>query len=175
MKKMFCIICVMVFVCAMAITAVWAQDKKPDATKQAAAMPDAKDSAEFSKKADLFIQIASYGEANKDPLILISAVKLLDSLPFDGISKPGQDGKSGAKYDRVALLGQAKQYAAGDEELLAVIAKVQEPPEKTAVRGHGGHGGHHYGYYDRPHHRRHFDCTWFRVCHHHGGCNMVCR
>jgi len=58
----------------------------------------------------------------------------------------------------VALLGQAKQYATGDEELLAVIAKVQEPPEKTAVRGHHGYYG---GYYDRPYHHRHFDCTWF--------------
>jgi len=74
----------------MAVTGVWAQDKKPVAAKQGATALDAKENAEFSKKADLFIQIVSYGEANKDPLILLSAVKLLDSLPFDGIAKPAR-------------------------------------------------------------------------------------
>jgi hypothetical protein len=174
MKKIMCIMCLAMFVCAVGFTAVWAQDKKPEAKQEAAKPLDAKEQVEYSKKVGLFYEVVAYGEAQKDPLVMISAVKLLDDLPFGGIAKPGTDEKNPARYDRVALLDQAKQYAAGDTELLAVIAKVQDPPEKTAVRGHGrGHGG-HYGYYDRPQHRRHWGCTWFEHCRH-GRCEMVCR
>ena len=112
-------------------------------------------------------------------------MKLLDGLPFAGIAKPGEDGKTGARYDRTDLLKQAKEYATGDEELLTVIAKVQDPPEKTAVRGHFGPPGPPpppgfggppgpWGYYDRPYHRRHYSCVWEPICRH-GHCDWICR
>ncbi len=172
MKKAVCIVWLMVFMCAVSFTAVWAQEKKPDTKPTATKTLDPKESAEFSKKVGLFYQVVSYGEAQKDPLVILTAVKLLDDLPFAGIAKPGKDEKTVTRYDRVALLDEAKQFAAGDDELLAVIAKVQEPPQKTEVRGHGR--GHDYGYYDRPHHRRHYECTWMNVCRHRH-CDWVCR
>jgi hypothetical protein len=170
MKKTLLILLAMVFVCTLSFAGAWAQDKKPEAKKEAAATMDAKEKAIFSKKVGLFYQLVAYGEAQKDPLVLLNAVKVLDDLPFKGIAKPGQDEKTGARYDRTILLNEAKEFAAGDNELLAVIAKVEEPPEKTAVRGHHGY----HGYYDRPHHRRHYECVWFEVCRH-GRCDWVCR
>ncbi|MHC1727849.1 MAG: hypothetical protein AB9866_17910 [Syntrophobacteraceae bacterium] len=191
MKKTACIILSLALVFAVSFTAVWAQEKKVENQQVTAAAPDDKEKAEFTKKVDLFYQVVSLGEAQKDPLVLITAVKLLDSLPFKGVVKDsvkeGQDPKDAPRYDRVALLNQAKELAAGDKELLAVIAKVQEPPEKTEVRrhgrhhgGHGGHRGHggwhggHHGYYVRHHHPRFYGCTWLYLCGY-GGCDWVCR
>jgi hypothetical protein len=128
MKKNLWFICLIVFVCILSSTDVWVQEKKTD----------------YSKEVDLFIQVLSYGQAQKDPLIMISAVRMLDALPFDSITVEGSD----ARYERAALLNQAKEYASGDQEMLAMIDKSQE--EKVAVRGH--HGGHHGSYHHRPHH-----------------------
>jgi hypothetical protein len=184
MKKTLWLICLSVFMVAVSFAAVGAAEKAPEMKPEVVKTLDAKEQAEFSKKVDLFIQAASLGEDMKDPLILVSAVKMLDDLPFDGIAKPGTDEKNPARFERKALLDQAKKYAAGDSELLAVIAKVETPPLKTAVRGH--HGGYHDRYYDRGgyrdrydyyeprHYRRHYGCTWFQFCGHHG-CRMVCR
>lgn len=184
MKKTLWLICVSIFMVVFSFAVVGAEEKKPDMEKEVVKSMDAKDKAEYAKKADLFIQTATAGEDMKDPTILVAAVKMLDDLPFKAIAKPGKDQKNPAFYDRKALLDQAKKYAAGDSELLAVIAKVETPPLKTAVRGpHGGYhdryfdGGRHHDrwdYYRPRHHRRHFDCTWFQVCRH-GYCNMVCR
>lgn len=169
MKRIMCIICLTMFVCGMSFSMLWAEDAKPEAAKPM----DAKEKADYSKKVGLFYQVVNYGETQKDPLVMLGAVKLLDNLPFGGVTKPGTDEKSGVKYDRVALLNQAKEYAAGDTELLAVIAKVEVPPEKTAVRGHGDRfgGG---GYYDRPRHHRQWRCVWVQHCRH-GRCEWVCR
>lgn len=162
MKKNLSIVCLLVFMTTLSFSLVWAGEKKADAKA-----PDAKQKAELSKKADLFVQVVTYGEEQKDPVIMVSAVKMLDELPFKGIEKPGD--KSGAVYNRDAILNQAKEFAAGDTEMLAVIAKVQDAPETADVRHHRGHrdrfghgrdyhGGHHY--YERRHHDRYWDCTW---------------
>jgi hypothetical protein len=184
MKKVLMLFSVSLVMVAFSFTAVCAEEKKPVMEKEVVKTMDAKEKAEASKKVDLFVQTASAGENMKDPVILVAAVKMLDDLPFKAIAKPGTDEKKPAFFDRKAMLDQAKQFAAGDTELLAVIAKVETPPEKTAVRGF--HGGYHDRYYDhgrpydrydyyRPrHHRRHYDCTWFQVCRH-GYCQMVCR
>jgi hypothetical protein len=181
MKKTLWFISLIIFVCASSLTMVWAEEKKPVVKKEAAPILNAKEKAEYSKKVDLFIQLASYGETNKDPLVTLSAVKMLDELPFTGIVKPGEPEKGGARYEREALLNQAKQFAADDQELLAVIAKVQNPPEKIAVRGRhdgrGDYGGRDFGpghYYGRPHHERNYGCNWIRICRH-GDCNLICR
>ncbi len=183
MKKLLCIVWVMALICAVSFTVVGAQEKKPEAKKDAVVMPDAKEQAEVAKKVELFYEVVSYAEAQKNPLIMVSAVKLLDDISFSGIVKPGQDEKTGAKYDRTGLLKQAKDWAAGDNELLAVIAKVQDPPEQTAVRHHGGphHGGYygHGGYWHGGHwrggyHGRHWGCNWVRMCGPYG-CRWACR
>jgi len=170
MKRAMLFALVIMFACSLSFTALWAQEKKPEAKQETAATMDAKEKADFSNKVSLFYQVVSYGESQKDPLVLLTAVKLLDDLPFKGIAKPGQDEKV-ARYDRATLLNEAKQFAAGDDDLLSVIAKVQDPPEKTAVRYHGGPHGDYYG---RHHHRRHYECVWFQVCRHHH-CEWVCR
>jgi hypothetical protein len=164
----------MVFFCAISFGNLMAQDAKSPAKPEAASTLTDKDKAEFSKKVGLFYQVVSYGESQKDPLVLLTAIKLLDDLPFDGIAKPGQDEKSGARYDRTSLIAEAKKIAAGDDDLLAVIAKVETPPEKTAVRYGGHHGQGRYGYYDRHHNRHHYGCVWFQVCRH-GHCDWACR
>jgi hypothetical protein len=131
MKKRLWIICLMVFVCVLSSTVVWVEEKKVD----------------FSKEVELLIQVVSSGEAKKDPLIIISAVRMLDALPYDSITVEG----SSARYEREALLNQAKEYASGDKEVLAMIAKVQE--EKTTVRApHHPHHYHHHGGYHGGYH-----------------------
>lgn len=163
MKKNLWLICLMVFVCIFSSAVLWAQEKKTDAKL------DPKEMVNFSKEVALFSQLVSVGQANKDSLIIISAVRILDSLPFDGVAKPGADDKS---FDRKGLLNEAKEYAYGDQEVLAVIAKLMEVPETTDVRGHGGHhGGYHGGGYRHDHYRHH--CFWHYVC---GpfGCEWVC-
>jgi uncharacterized membrane protein YgcG len=154
MKKVISIICLVAFICTVSFAAAWAVEKKvdvkPDAKKEAVVEPTAKEKAEIEKKVDLFYKVVAYGEEQKNPIILISAVKIFDDLGFSTIAKPGKDAK--AVYERVALLDQAKLYAANDGELLAVIEKVQTPPEEVAVRsrhggggyrGHGGSGGYY--------------------------------
>ncbi len=194
MKKAVWTVLLMVLLWVVSFATTWAEEKKVDKKAEPAqetlAKMDDKEKAEYTRKVNLFVQVVAMAETQKDPLILITAIKLFDDLPFDGIVKPGQDAKTGAKFNRADLLKEAKTYAAGDEELLAVIAKVETPPEKTAVRHGGfgppgpppppGFGGPHgpspppWGYYDRPHHRRHFGCVWVPVCRH-GYCESVCR
>jgi hypothetical protein len=171
-------------VCASSYTAVWAVDSKPDAKPAAAATAasaslDKKQQAELSARADAFLNMVSYGEAEKDPIVLLSAVKLLDSLPFASVSTTDEKGKEAKQFDRDTILKQAKEFAAGDTELLAIIAKVQDAPAKTEVRGYGGrdrfgrydgryHDGRYYGghfYYERPIHDRRFDRRFERYWH----------
>ena len=179
MKRNKWFICLMVFVCILSFTAVWAQEKKPDTKKEEALKLDPQEMVDYSKQVELFIQFVSFAESKKDSLIMIGAVRMLDAMPFDGIAKPGTDEK--ARYERGALLNQAKEYAAEDKEVLAMIDKLKEVPEKTAVRGHhgghrGGHGGGHHGGYHGGGYgggpRQH--CTWHRICGH-WGCTWVCR
>lgn len=124
MKKYFGIMCLMVISGLFSVTAVWSQDAKVD----------------YSKDVDLFIQVVTYGEAKKDPLAMISAVRMMDTLGFDSITNESTE----VRYERGELLNKAKEFATGDKELLGMIAKVGD--EKTAVRGR-----------HRPyrHHRRH--------------------
>lgn len=148
----------MTFICAVSLSTVWAAEVK----KEPAVKMDAKQKAEFAKQVELFTQVATYAEKNKDAIVMISAVKMIDQLPFDGIVKPGQPEKGGARFDRATMVNQAKEYAAGDAETLALIAKVQDVPEKTAVRGWYHHRHHHHG------------CYWIQVCGRHH-CNWICR
>jgi hypothetical protein len=164
MKKTLWIMLLLVFACSVSFTTVWATEKKAEAKKEAADV-DPKMKAEMKKKADLFMKVVAYGEAEKDPIVMLSAVKMLDEMPFKGIKD--KKSKDGVQHDRDSLLKKAKEFAADDKEMLAMIQKIQDAPEKTEVRGHHdryGHGDRYYGrhhYYERRHHRRHYDDFWF--------------
>ena len=168
MKKTPWLTCLAVLACATAFAAQAAEQPKAAAKSNAGPAMTAQEKATFAKQVDLFTQVATAGETQKDPLLLLSAAKMLDELPFGGIERPEAkaEAKAGAKaepkvYEREALLNLAKEYATGDAELLAVIAKVQEAPEPTAVRGHvrerHGRPGH---YYERSYHERRHGCDW---------------
>jgi hypothetical protein len=172
-KKILWTTSLVALACVTALAVAAAQETQTPAKPAAGQAMTAKEKADLSKQVDLFTQIASAGETEKDPLMLLTAVKLLDQLPaFGGIAKPGATDKS--TYSRDALLAEAKEYATGDAELLAVIAKVQDAPEATAVRGHRHHGDGYGYYYDRRYHHRRYGCEWVRVCSHHRGCEWVC-
>lgn len=184
MRKKQWFSCVAFFLCASFCTGVWAVDSKPDtkpaaSATAAAASLDKKQHAEFAARADVVLQMVSYGEAEKDPIVLLSAVKLLDSLPFPSVSTTDEKGKEIKQFGRDSILKQAKEFAAGDTELLAVIAKVQDAPVKTEVRGRGDrdrfgrydgrhHDGRYYGghfYYERPILDRRYDRRFERYWH----------
>ncbi|OQX20504.1 MAG: hypothetical protein BWK76_01030 [Desulfobulbaceae bacterium A2] len=161
-----------------------AEQKAPAPDKAEALKFEAANISDFSKEVAMLSQIVAFAEANKDALIMISAVRLLDSLPFEGVAKPGTDEKAAARYERKEMLNQAKEFAAGDAEVLAVVAKLEETPEAVGVRHHGGphggyhggyHGGHHGGYHGSGYwHPRRHHCVWVQYC---GpwGCEWICR
>ncbi len=178
-------ICTLVFVGILSCTAAFADQKAPEAEKVEAPKLDSAQMSDFSKEVAMLSQVATFGEANKDALVMVSAVRLLDSLPFEGVVKPGTDEKANVRYDRKEMLKQAKEYASGDKEVLAVVAKLEEVPDKTDVRGggYGGHGGQHGGYSGGYHggyhgggygHRGRHHCYWAQRC---GpwGCEWICR
>lgn len=172
--------CIPILFLASSFTAAWAADSKPDAniatsasasaTAPAAAL-DKKMQAEYAAKADVVLYMVNYGETEKNPIALLSAVRLLDELPFASLSTTDEKGKQVKQFDRDTILLHAKEFAAGDTEMLAVITKVQEAPVKSGVRGHDGrdrygrydgryhddryHGGHYY--YERPMHDRYYE------------------
>ncbi len=151
MKTTLKFICAMVLVGIVSCASAWAQTKAPDAKAEELPKLDPGQIAEFSKEVSMLNQMVSFAEANKDSLIMISAVRVLDSLPFEGVAKPGSDAKSKARYDRNEMLNQAKEYASGDKEVLAMVARLKEVPERTDVR-HPGHHGHHHGHHHGWHH-----------------------
>jgi len=179
MKKTVWFTLMFVLAIALSFNGAWAEEKKAEEKKDGVYVVEKKHKSELQKKADLFLKVATYGEAEKDPMIMLSAVKILDSLPFKGVAKEGKD-KESVQYDRELLLKKATEFAADDKEMIALIAKVKDAPEATEVRGHHGrhdrhgHGGGYYGghhYYERRHHERFYDCFW-RV-NRHG--DWVCR
>lgn len=169
MKRVPCLICLAALVLIFSLASV-------GTAKEGVVMPTDSEKAEVGPKVELFSRTVSYGEAGKNPLVLLSAVSLLDELSFTRVARPGGEGKE-SFYDRASLLSLAKKYADGDAELLRVIAKVENPPEKTVVRGQwDGHGG----YYHRgnvSYHgsgERQWGCYWLQRCHR-GDCVWVCR
>ncbi len=166
MKKLLWSACAAVAVCAIPFVVSAVEPKKPEAGPAMTA----KEQTDLKQQVDLFSQVVTAGETQKDPLLLVTAVKILDQIPA-GVQKG--EGKDAGTYQRDALLSEAKEFAAGDAELLAVIGKVEAAPEATAVRGHRHHGDGPGYYYDRQYHQRHYGCNWYRECYH-GRCNWVC-
>lgn len=198
-------ICTLIFVGILSCTTAFGEEQKgQEVEKTEAPKFDPAQMADFSKEVAMLSQVATFAEANKDALVMVGAVRLLDSLPFDGVAKPSADEKADVRYDRKEMLKQAKEYASEDKEVLAVIAKLEDVPEKTEVRrgGHdGNHGGYHGGYqgggYYGGHrgdgyrggynggyhggyhgggywHHRRHQCYWVQRCGY-GGCDWICR
>jgi hypothetical protein len=144
MKTNWRFVCLMVLSGFFVCVAAWAQDKAPEATEtkeEEAVKFDPAQMADFSDRVATLSQMVSLAQSNMDALMMIGAVRVLDSLPFEGVEKPGTDKASKDQYDRKDMLNKAKEFASEDKEILAVIAKLEEVPETTAVRGrHGRHG-----------------------------------
>ena len=70
-------------------------------------------------------RVIAFGQANHDPLALITAVRMLNDLGAN-VAIPGTDaGATGEQsqpvFDPVALLEEAEGYAGGDAQVMAMI------------------------------------------------------
>lgn len=94
-------------------------------------------------------QLASLGMAKEDPMLLVSAARLIQSVPKETreatkTSEGGQDDsgtKAGVAYTVDALLAKATELAGSDEALLALISDTKDSASSRgrvggAVRGH---------------------------------------
>ena len=136
MKKVLSIIGVAIFLGTLFFGAAWAEDKEAAPAKAAAPSADDKEKAEIDRQVGLFYQLVGTAETEQNPLLMIGAIRLFDDLPYSGIAKPGMDEKKpDSVYDRMSLLNEAKKYAAGDTEMLALLVKMEDAPETTVVRG----------------------------------------
>jgi opacity protein-like surface antigen len=69
--------------------------------------------------------LISYGEAKSDPLALVTAAKMMSSVPGGRVLADGESGGVGAGFDVEALLGKAEQAAKGDETILKLAGQVR--------------------------------------------------
>jgi len=69
--------------------------------------------------------LISYGEAKSDPLALVTAARMMSSVPGGRVLADGESGGSGAGFDVEALLGKAEQAAKGDETILKLAGQVR--------------------------------------------------
>ncbi|MCC5945328.1 MAG: hypothetical protein JJT94_10355 [Bernardetiaceae bacterium] len=98
----------------------------------------------------LAYQMTSYGVANNQPTLLVSAAEMLMEHPFSELKikdeeKAALEGAEGKKaedkdsdeieLDPKALLAKAKSMAEGNNELLAMIAKLESKPAKKGALG----------------------------------------
>ena len=78
--------------------------------------------------------LARYGEARKDPILLIAAARIAKSVSPDGAP-------AAAKLPSMdEMLGDAKQYAEGDEGVLGLIEDVRATQSKGYCYGDHGTG-----------------------------------
>ena len=70
-------------------------------------------------------RVVAFGQENQDPLALLTAVRMLNDLGAH-VAMPGSQAQPTGEqaqqmYDQVALLEEAEGYAAGNEQLVAMI------------------------------------------------------
>jgi hypothetical protein len=79
--------------------------------------------------------LESYGEAKNDALALVTAAKMVASVP-GRVLADGQDGSAGAdksqNFDIEAVLKKAEDLAQGDELITKVAAQVRETAKANA-------------------------------------------
>ncbi len=88
----------------------------------------AAEQSDMSAKATLASGLITVGRANKDPLMMAAAVKLLAELEapvMDPASTAG--GGEPKNYDVAALIAEAKGYAGADKTVLDALASIRMP------------------------------------------------
>lgn len=133
--------------------AAQAQATQPAADKQgpnagAKATSDSPE-AQAVQRLQMAYQLAAYGQQQKDPLALTTAARILKQTPVKEQARqkktegtaPAQEA---AKKDKPAvtaesLLEQAKQMAAGNETVLALVQQVETERSRGAVSGPNEH------------------------------------
>lgn len=93
-----------------------AEDKKPDIS--------AAQQAEGRQILLTARSLESYGEAKGDALALVTAAKMVASVP-GRVLADGQQGDKGANFDIEAVLKKAEGLAQGDELITKVAADVR--------------------------------------------------
>lgn len=140
----FSIFIVLIFVCALCLTAS-AQDGQPNKTEKPA---DAKksQSAEYIEKIHLAYAVAKYGRATESPDAMLVAAKILLELPakkmeIEKQSEGGEMDSSGKKEQgemtAAQFLRDARRFAKGDKIILVRIREI----EKTVPDDRGAYGG----------------------------------
>lgn len=86
-------------------------------------------SAADAAKTRIMLQVAtgviSLGRSNKDPMMMLVGAKILSEL-----GSVTAEGDASSAYDISAVLGEAKEFAGGNEYLLGEIAAV--PTDRSA-------------------------------------------
>lgn len=75
--------------------------------------------------------LASYGEAKGDALALVTAAKMVATVP-GRVLADGQEGANGAKFDVEAILKKAEDLAQGDELITKVAGDVRQAAEANS-------------------------------------------
>jgi protein-disulfide isomerase len=100
-----------------------AEDKKPDIS--------AAQQAEGRQILETARALESYGEAKGDPLALVTAAKMVASVP-GRVLADGQQGDKGANFDIEAVLKKAEGLAQGDELITKVAGDVRTMAEANS-------------------------------------------
>jgi hypothetical protein len=80
-------------------------------------------------------RVIAYGQENQDPVALLTAVRMLNDLGAHvaqpSLSSAPVGEQQQPTYDPVALLEEAQGYAAGDEQLIAMIDAEMDTIESS--------------------------------------------
>ncbi len=86
----------------------------------------AADQSDMAAKATLASGLVSVGRANKDPLMMAAAVKLLSELNSP-VMDPASAGGEPKNYDVAALIAEAKGLPGTDKTILDALSSIREP------------------------------------------------
>lgn len=75
--------------------------------------------------------LANYGEAKGDALALLTAAKMMVSVP-GRVLADGQSGSDGSNFDYDALLSMAEELSQGDELISRAAADVREAADANS-------------------------------------------
>lgn len=84
--------------------------------------------SDMSAKATLASGLVAVGRANKDPLMMAAAVKLLSEInaPVQDPASAANGGKA-KNFDVAAIIKEAKSYAGTDQTILKELSSIREP------------------------------------------------
>ncbi|HEV7255336.1 MAG TPA: hypothetical protein VGN97_19805 [Mesorhizobium sp.] len=99
--------------------------------------------AEARATIEIAQNLASYGETKGDALALVTAAKMLSSVP-GRVLAPGETGAEGKSIDIEAMLKKAEDLSQGDELIARVAADARAAAEANA-RGYCVYAEYCYG------------------------------